>query len=99
MKKYYIAALGMALAFASCNKSEDAGQTGADSKDKKGEVENIQKIAYVELDSIMSQYKLYLDYEVVLKDKGAEIQNTLAQKQRNLVFEVVPDPSSFAHSA
>ena len=45
MKKYYIAALGMALAFASCNKSEDAGQTGADSKDKKGEVENIQKIA------------------------------------------------------
>ena len=84
MKKYYIAALGMALAFASCSKSEDAGQTGTDSKDKKGEVENIQKIAYVELDSIMSQYKLYLDYEVVLKDKGAEIQNTLAQKQRNL---------------
>ena len=82
MKKYYIMALAASMAFVSCSKSEeDVKEAVADAKGEKTEV---QKIAYVELDSIMSQYKLYLDYEVVLKDKGAEIQNTLAQKQRNL---------------
>lgn len=82
MKKYCIMALAASMAFVSCNKSEeDVKETVADAKGEKTEV---QKIAYVELDSIMSQYKLYLDYEVVLKDKGAQIQNTLAQKQRNL---------------
>lgn len=82
MKKYYIMALAASMAFVSCSKSEeDVKEAVADAKGEKTEV---QKIAYVELDSIMSQYKLYLDYEVVLKDKGAQIQNTLAQKQRNL---------------
>ena len=82
MKKYYIMALAASMAFVSCSKGEeDVKEAVADAKGEKTEV---QKIAYVELDSIMSQYKLYLDYEVVLKDKGAQIQNTLAQKQRNL---------------
>lgn len=83
MKNYYIMALAMAAALTSCSKDGEAGEA-AETKGGKTEAQAVQKIAYVELDSIMSQYQLYLDYEVVLKDKGAQIQNTLAQKQRNL---------------
>lgn len=42
------------------------------------------KIAYIELDSLMSQYNLYKDYSEVLQRKGTNIQNTLAQKQSTL---------------
>lgn len=42
------------------------------------------KIAYVELDTLMSQYQLYKDYSEVLTRKGNNIQKTLAQKQRTL---------------
>ena len=42
------------------------------------------KIAYVELDTLMSQYQLYKDYSEVLSRKGNNIQTTLAQKQRTL---------------
>lgn len=83
MKNYYIMALAMAAALTSCSKDGEAGEA-AETKGGMTEAQAVQKIAYVELDSIMSQYQLYLDYEVVLKDKGAQIQNTLAQKQRNL---------------
>lgn len=42
------------------------------------------RIAYVELDTLMSQYQLYKDYSEVLTRKGNNIQKTLAQKQRAL---------------
>lgn len=42
------------------------------------------RIAYVELDTLMSQYQLYKDYSEVLNRKGNNIQKTLAQKQRTL---------------
>lgn len=34
------------------------------------------KIAYVEVDSIMSQYKFCKDYSLILQKKGQNIQNT-----------------------
>lgn len=42
------------------------------------------KIAYVEVDSIMSQYKFCKEYSLILQKKGQNIQNTLAQKQHAL---------------
>ena len=42
------------------------------------------KIAYVEVDSIMSQYKFCKEYSLILQKKGQNIQNTLAQKQQAL---------------
>ena len=42
------------------------------------------KIAFVEVDSIMSQYAFCKDYTEVLQKKGQNIQNTLAAKQRSL---------------
>ena len=42
------------------------------------------KIAFVEVDSIMSQYKFCKDYSLILQKKGQNIQSTLAQKQQAL---------------
>ena len=42
------------------------------------------KIAYVEVDSIMSQYKFCKDYSLILQKKGQNIQSTLAAKQQQL---------------
>ena len=42
------------------------------------------KIAYVEVDSIMTQYTFCKDYTEILQKKGQNIQNTLASKQRTL---------------
>lgn len=42
------------------------------------------KIAYVEVDSIMTQYKFCKDYSMILQKKGQNIQNTLAGKQKQL---------------
>lgn len=82
MKKYLILAMAAALGFTSCgnNKETDASQT---SETTNTETEGL-RIAYVELDTLMSQYQLYKDYETVLTRKGTDIQNTLAQKQRKL---------------
>lgn len=74
--------MAVAVSLASCNKqnSTDAEQDGESAN---AETTGL-RIAYVELDSLMNQYLLYKDYEVVLTRKGTDIQNTLAQKQRKL---------------
>ena len=41
-----------------------------------------QKIAYVEIDSIMSQYTYWKDVTKIIKAKEANIQRTLAGKQK-----------------
>lgn len=75
-----VAALA-ALTLASCNKEAQkvdekqqapVAQTGA------------MKIAYVEVDSIMSQYKFCKEYSQILQKKSQNIENTLAAKQRSL---------------
>ena len=67
------------------------GACGAKGEEEETTTEDVQteqtggmKIAYVELDSLMSQYQLYKDYSEVLTRKGNNIQKTLAQKQRAL---------------
>ena len=42
------------------------------------------KIAYVEVDSIMTQYKFCKEYSKILETKGNNIQKTLATKQQQL---------------
>lgn len=82
MKSLAIVAM-MSLAMTSCNKSnqqEEAQARPAASGD--------MKIAYVEVDSIMSQYKFCKDYSLILQKKGQNIQNTLAAKQQQLQVAV-----------
>ena len=69
------------LAMASCNKE-------AQKVDEKTQAHATQsgsvKIAYVEVDSIMSQYKFCKEYSLILQKKSQNIENSLAAKQNSL---------------
>ena len=70
-----------AVAMTSCDKSKSQ----VDDKEPAAQATaTATKIAYVEVDSIMSQYKFCKDYSLILQKKGQNIQNTLAQKQHAL---------------
>lgn len=80
MKKTLFLTAAIAFALASCNQaSQQEAAANGESKPNTG-----MRIAYVQLDTLMSQYKLYKDYSEVLARKGTNIQNTLEQKQRAL---------------
>lgn len=69
------------LALASCNQSNPQADPQAEAKQT---APTELKIAYVEVDSIMTQYKFCKDYSLILQKKGQNIQNTLAAKQQQL---------------
>ena len=83
MKKNILSSVAIAavaaLSLASCNKSQPQVEAKSESK-APAEL----KIAYVEYDSIMSQYNCAKDFNDVLEKKGQNIQATLAQKQQQL---------------
>lgn len=83
MKNYLISAALMAatLLLGACGAK---GEEEATTENTQTEQTVGLKIAYVELDTLMSQYQLYKDYSEVLTRKGNNIQKTLAQKQRAL---------------
>ena len=84
-KKNVYASLAVAamtvVAMTSCDKSKSqVDEQAAGSKVAPTET----KIAFVEVDSIMTQYKFCKEYSLILQKKGQKIQNTLAQKQQQL---------------
>ena len=84
-KKQFFGAFAFAAfavaAMTSCDKSKpQTEEAAADSKLAPTET----KIAFVEVDSIMTQYQFCKEYSLVLQKKGQNIQNTLAQKQQQL---------------
>lgn len=83
MKKfiYSIAFMGLCMAAASCGGNSENEEEIIE--EQSAETTGL-KIAYVELDTLMSQYQLYKDYSEILTRKGNNIQNTLAKKQRDL---------------
>ena len=74
----FVATMGM-TSFDKSNPQMDQ-KANASAKAAAGDM----KIAYVEVDSIMSQYKFCKEYSLILQKKGQNIQNTLAQKQQAL---------------
>ena len=86
MKKNIILSVALAAAttmgLVSCDKSSPKmdDKTPA-SAQKSGEC---AKIAYVEVDSLMTQYKFCKEYSKILETKGNNIQKTLATKQQQL---------------
>ena len=70
------------LSFTSCNKQNSQAENKSESNTKAAPTS--MKIAYVEVDSIMSQYKFCKDYSLILQKKGQNIQSTLASKQQAL---------------
>ena len=75
MKKTLILLAVALVALTSCNKQQEQG--GAPSAQP-----TELKIAYVEVDSIMTQYNFCKDFSLILQKKGQNIQNTLQQKQQ-----------------
>ena len=77
MKKYIFSALAIAALMVSCNNQSPkmdeqpaAGETSA----------SCLKIAYVEVDSLMTQYDFAKDYSVTLQKKSNNARNTLTTK-------------------
>jgi outer membrane protein len=77
MKKYIFSALAIAAMMVSCNNASPKmdEQPAAGSASGAG-----MKIAYVEVDSLMTQYDFAKDYSVTLQKKSINARNTLTQK-------------------
>ena len=77
MKKYIFSALAIAAVMVSCNNANskmDEQPAAADSS------ASGMKVAYVEVDSLMTQYDFAKDYSVTLQKKSNNARNTLTQK-------------------
>lgn len=71
----------MSLVVASCNKQAPK----VEEKSASTNTANAgMKIAYIEVDSIMSQYKFCKEYSLILEKKSQNIQNTINAKGRSL---------------
>jgi outer membrane protein len=81
MKHIMFIAAALMLSLTACQKNAEEAENEASPE---AEEAAGLKIAYVEMDSLITQYELYKDYEEELNRKGTNIQNTLAQKQRAL---------------
>ena len=71
------------VVLASCNNAApkmDEQPASTSSTEASGEI----KIAYVEVDSLMSQYQFCKDFTLVLQKKGNNARNTLTAKQKQL---------------
>ena len=69
-----------AVLLASCNKSPKADEAAS----SKAETPSALKIAYVEVDSLMTQYEYCKEYSLILEKKSQNIQSTLQQKGQAL---------------
>ena len=75
MKKYIFSALALAAMMVSCNNASPK----MDEQPAAGDATGL-KIAYVEVDSLMTQYDFAKDYSVTLQKKSNNARNTLTQK-------------------
>ena len=83
MKRNILSAMAFAavaaLSLVSCNKSQPQVEAKSEAK-APAEL----KIAYVEVDSIMTQYTFAKDFTAILEKKSQNIQSTIAQKGQAL---------------
>jgi outer membrane protein len=75
MKKYILPALAIAAMMVSCNNQSPKMDEQPAASNGEG-----MKIAYVEVDSLMTQYNFAKDYSVTLQKKSNNARNTLNQK-------------------
>lgn len=81
MKKTYMMALCIGLmGMTACNNKTEKDDVAAGTPQE----ETGLKIAYVEIDTLMSQYQLCKDYTELANVEGENIQRTLTGKQRTL---------------
>lgn len=84
MKKFFIMAAAAALMM-SCSNSTPQNEDAATKQTETGlKNTNGIRVAFVEVDSLMTQYQFCKDYSEVLAQEYANIQKELASKQRSL---------------
>lgn len=83
-KKNFFGAMALAVATLMATTACDKSKTQADDQAANQVAPTETKIAYVEVDSIMTQYQFCKEYSLIMQKKGQNIQNTLAQKQQQL---------------
>ena len=83
MKKYMMMAAAAVALLASCNnanpKMDEKSDANADAANNGG-----VKIAYVEVDSLMTQYEFCKEFTIILQKKSNNARNTLNQKGQAL---------------
>lgn len=85
MKKSIILSVALVAASAFAMTSCDKSSPKMDEKTPAAQETKVSgKIAYVEVDSIMTQYNFCKDYTKILEAKGNNIQKTLSSKQQAL---------------
>lgn len=86
--KNFLSAMAIAVTtfgIMSCNNKPQSNDTKASTKtESAASIQNEQKVAYVEIDSIMSQYTYWKEVTKIMKAKEANIQKTLANKQQSI---------------
>lgn len=82
MKKIFFSVLAFAAVMASCNNASPK----MDEKPQTAGAESVSgmKIAYIEVDSLMTQYDFAKEYSVTLQKKSNNACNTLTQKGNQL---------------
>ena len=83
MKKYMFLAAAAVVALASCNNASpkmDEQPAAATAAESTGNL----KIAYVEVDSLMTQYEFCKEFSLILQKKSTNARNTLNQKGQAL---------------
>ena len=82
MKKIFFSVLAFAAVMASCNNASPK----MDEKPQAAGAESVSgmKIAYIEVDSLMTQYDFAKEYSVTLQKKSNNARNTLTQKGNQL---------------
>lgn len=80
-----VVALFTVLLFAQCAGKAETN-TAVESNDAKGSLQ--MKIAYVEIDTLLTQYNYWNDLNEVMMKKGEDVRATLNQKARELENEV-----------
>ena len=83
MKKYMMMAAA-AMALAACNNASPKMDEQPAAIAAAGENTNGVKIAYVEVDSLMTQYEFCKEFTLILQKKSTNARNTLNQKGQAL---------------
>lgn len=89
MKKLFV--IGIALAaFAGCKNNQGAAAgNGEESQGDVRKVETVYDIAYVNMDSLVSNYARYIDLSAEFEGKATKIQNDLESRARRLQNEIM----------
>ncbi len=78
-----VSLLAMTSAFTACNNEKAETEAATPATAQQPSEEGL-KIAYVEVDTLMSQYQLCKDFNEISNVEGENIQRTLANKQKAL---------------